>query len=226
MSSFVPNNKVADYNCLMRAISLLITLSFLLQAYSSDSVAPVVIAAFEHSSPATEALEASVLKMYQDAKVPYVIRRYPMARALAEVQAGRADALIVHPQNSEEIIEGITPVGPVIKVHRFAVFSTKDHGEDLSKYKIVLLRGMPYVEKALENKDIKFITNPEVKNIVQLLNQERYDATIMSIENEAWGKKLIPKLKRVTSTVLEFPVIHYISSKRPEIIKKFKVLTQ
>lgn len=85
---------------------------------------------------------------------------------------------------------------------------------------------MPYVEKALENKGIKFITNPEVKNIVQLLNQERYDTTIMSIENEAWGKKLVPKLKRVTNTVLEFPVIHYVSSKRPEIIKKFKVSTQ
>ena len=114
MSSFVPNNKVGDYNCLMRAISVLITLSFLLQAYSSDSVAPVVIASFEHSSPAIEGLEASVLKMYEDAKVPYVIRRYPMARALAEVQAGRADALLAHPQNSEEIIQGITPVGPVI----------------------------------------------------------------------------------------------------------------
>src|SRR5690606_38443484 len=157
-----------------------------------------------------------------DAGIKYQVKRLTMARAIAEASAGRVDALLGHPEGSEHIIKGFEPIGRVIKTQQFAAFSTKKNHPPLSECKIVVLRGMPYVEKALEGLGIKFITHPEAEMIAELLKKNRYDTTIMSIDNAAWGARKVPGLHQVSDIIAEFPMVHYVSTNRADVIKKLK----
>ena len=211
----------------MHYLSLLclILLSLSVRAQNSE-IKPVIIASFKHVSPSILEMEKLVSAMYKKAGIPHQFKRFSMARALIEAKEGRVDALLGHPEGTENIVVGLEPIGTTLKVQRFALFSTKLKSNNYNNYKIVVLRGMPYVEKALEDKGIRFTTHPEVKSIAELIRLDRYDTTIMSIENDEWARKKVGNLKQVSDVILEFPIVHYVSKKRPEVISKFKALIQ
>lgn len=186
----------------------------------------IIIASYNHQSPSIIEIEKKVAQMYNKAGVKFKIKRFPMARALAEAKAERVDALVGHPEGTQQLVSGFEPVGESLRIQKFAAFSTAKKGMPIKNYRIVVLRGMPYVEHALEKQGIKFITHPDVDMIVELLKKNRYDTTIMSIENAAWGAEKVPGLQQVSDTVAEFSMVHLISSKKTETIKKLKASTQ
>lgn len=210
-----------------RVISLLILTIFSIVSTSAlEAKKTFVIATYNHDTPTLKVIEQRVFKMYDDAGVKYEVKRLSMARAIAEASAGRVDALLGHPEGSESIIKGFEPIGKVIKTQKFAAFSTKKNFKSLKDCRIVVLRGMPYVEKALDEMGIKFITHPEAEVIAELLRKDRYDTTIMSIDNADWGAQKVPGLKQTGDIIAEFPMIHYVSTKRADVIKKLKASTQ
>lgn len=186
----------------------------------------VIVASFSHNSPGIQSMEKAVRAMYEEANIPIEIQRFTMARALMEAKAGRVDALLAHPVDSESMINGFVPIGNEIATIKFALFSTQDKGEDLNNYRIIMLRGMPFIEKVLEEKKGEFITNSEVEAIVKLINLNRYNATIMNVEVSDWAKAKVPGLKQVSPIITQFKIIHYISVKKTEVIKKLKALTR
>jgi hypothetical protein len=164
--------------------------------------------------------------MYHKANIKFEIRRFSMPRALAEVSAGRADALIAHPKGSEKMINGIEPVGDELINLKFVVFSTLKEKVPLDQYKIVVARGIPFMEKTLEEMGLKFTTHPEVETIAKLLRIGRYNAVIMNQENEEWGSKKVPGLKPVSDVLVQFTFVHFVHSKRTDLIKKLKASLQ
>lgn len=185
-----------------------------------------VIATYDHDTPTLKIIEKKVFKMYDDAGIEYQVKRLTMARAIAEASAGRVDALLGHPEGTEHIIKGFEPIGSIIKTQKFAAFTTKKNSKSLKEFRIVVLRGMPYVEKALESLGIKFITHPEAETIAELLRKDRYDTTIMSVENADWGAQKVPGLHQVGDIIAEFPIVHYVSTRRADVIKKLKASTR
>lgn len=208
---------------------ILTTICYTLLSFSNFALATdkVVIASFDYDSPGILEIEKKVIKMYKEANFEVEIKRFPMARALAEAIAGRVDGIIAHPMGTDELVLNLVPVGDIIKTIRFSLFSTAKEKLPIDQYKILLIRGMPYVEKVLEQKGINFITNPELNSIAELLNLGRYNATIMNENNLDWGNKKVPGLKRVSDVLAEFSMVHFVSNKRPDIIKKLtKASTQ
>ena len=206
-------------------VILIALISFQLTA-GEEAIKPVTIATFNHDSPGLNEIENVVSAMYKKVNIPFVFKRYSMARALIEAKEGRVDALIGHPVGTDDIVRGLEPIGENIKTQRFALFSTKEKDLELNHYKIVVLRGMPYLEQALERKGLHFITHPEVEKIAELLLLDRYDTTILSVENTNWAQEKVKNLKQVSDIILEFPIVHFVSKKRPEIIQKFKASIQ
>lgn len=216
-----------DNNIILKTIFLIfISNASVLAEVNINNEEKVIVASFSHNSPGIQSMEKAVLAMYKQANIPVEIQRFTMARALMEAKAGRVDALLGHPIDSESMIKDFVPVGNEIANIKFALFSTQDKGESLNNYKILVLRGMPFIEKVLKEKKVEFITNSEVEAIVKLINLNRYNATIMNIEISDWVKEKIPGLKQVSPVISQFKIIHYISVKKTEVIKKLKALTR
>mgnify|MGYP003644032681 CR=1 FL=1 len=203
---------------------LLILLTIL--SFSSFAAEKVILASYSHGSPAIKRCEDKVLAMYKKANIEVEIKYFTMERALAEAKAGRVDAVLGHPAGTEKIITNFEPIGKKLATLEFALFSTKPKGKDINKYKIVVLRGMPFVEQTLESLKIDFDTNSEASAIAKLINLKRFDGTIINIDNYEWAKGLIPGLKQVSPTLAQFEIHHYINSSKTDIIKKLKASIQ
>ncbi|MBH47685.1 MAG: hypothetical protein CME71_05905 [Halobacteriovorax sp.] len=203
----------------MVKFSVLLFTILSLNVFGADKI---ILASYSHGSPVIKLCEEKVLAMYKKANIEVEVRRYTMDRALAEAKAGRVDAVLGHPLGTESIITDFELVGGTLTKLEFALFAPKSKGKNLSDYKIIVLRGMPYVEQTLEKLKINFDTNSDANAIAKLINLKRFDATIVSLDSYEWAKGLIPGLKQVSPVLAQFDIRHYISTKKPEIIKKLK----
>ncbi len=201
-------------------------LLFTVLSFNAIAADKIILASYSHGSPAIQLCEKKVLAMYKKANIEVEVRYFTMERALLEAKAGRVDAVLGHPLGTEAIITNFELVGETLTKLKFALFATQSKGQNLNDYKIVVLRGMPYVEQTLEKLKINFDTNSDANAIAKLINLKRFDATIVSLDSYEWAKGLVPGLKQVSPVLAQFDIRQYISNKRPGIIKKLKASTQ
>lgn len=203
---------------------VLFAITFTLLTVTTGMSKTYQFVAVEKLAPATVASKV-LPQIYEKLGLEIIVHYLPAKRAEFEANSGRRDGesarIWEYGEGLTELIRVPTPYYAFESV----AFVRKNSGvtitsvEDLAKYRLAIIRGIKYSQKATQKlPNVDVVNNPEV--MMQLLHNGRVDAAITTIQS---GMEITQRLGYTNITHIPVPltkhmVYNYLHKKHADLV--------